>query len=111
TVLMPGARQAVTQLKQAGWRLAVVTNKLESATVQIVDHFGFTPDFGAVVGDNGLPLKPAPDMLLAALSRLGVSRRDAVMVGDSSADILSAKAAGIRVIAVRGGYSGVDLST
>jgi phosphoglycolate phosphatase len=43
-------------------------------------------------------------MLLHTLSAVGVAPTDAVMVGDSSADIASARAAGVFSVAVRGGY-------
>lgn len=85
--------------------MALVTNKLLTATETIVDHFAWRPYFGAIIGDGaGLALKPAPDMLLAACERLGVSPREAAMVGDSAADIDSARRAGIFSIVVRGGY-------
>jgi len=105
TVLMPGADQALRRLWQDGWRLAVVTNKLRSATETILEHFGIRSLFGAVVGDgSGHALKPAPDMLAAALAELGMSPATAYMVGDSAADMESSRRAGIASILVRGGY-------
>ncbi|MER9595749.1 HAD-IA family hydrolase [Mesorhizobium sp. M0244] len=49
-------------------------------------------------------MKPAPDALLLALDQLQVEPRDTLMVGDSSADVAAARAAGIPVILLRGGY-------
>ena len=43
-------------------------------------------------------------MLLHTLSEVGVAPADAVMVGDSGADVASARAAGVFSVAVRGGY-------
>lgn len=79
-------------------------------TEAILDHFLLSRFLGAVIGgDAGVEKKPAPDMILAALERLGVSAGDAVLVGDSPADVGSARAAGVTVIAVRGGYTNVPV--
>lgn len=110
TELMPGARALLERCHAAGMKLALVTNKPEGFSRTILDHFGFSDWFGAVVGgDTGPERKPAPDMILYAANMLGVAARDCVMVGDSPADIDSAKNAGIRSIAVRGGYSRVPV--
>lgn len=108
TTLMPGARETVYAMRVQGIALGVVTNKPQRFTEAILDHFGLAGAFGAVVGgDVGHVKKPAPDMLLAALERLGVAPRDAVMIGDSAADVRSARAAGVRAIVVEGGYTNV----
>ncbi len=54
-----------------------------------------------IVGrDTGLALKPAPATLLRALELLGAAARDAVLVGDSEADLHAAQAAGVRFIGI-----------
>ena len=112
TALNPGAREAVEALHAAGVRLAVATNKPQRATETVLDHFGLTRLIDcAIGGDAGAQKKPAPDILLAALERLGFEAWDAVMVGDSGADIESARAAGIASVAVRGGYSNVPVES
>lgn len=106
TTLMPGADAAVQTLHSADVRLGVVTNKPHAATETILAHFGLLEPMLIVIGgDSGLPCKPAPDMLSVALYKLGLDPDDAVMVGDSPADIDCARAAGVRSIAVRGGYT------
>lgn len=117
TTLMPGALDALGFLRERGCRLAIVTNKLSSATETILAHLAIRPCFDAVVGDGPaihrarLAHKPEPDMLLEALDQLAVPAGDAVMVGDSGFDVLAARAAGVRSIAVRGGYSAVALES
>ena len=59
-----------------------------------------------VAGDDTDHPKPAPDMLLLACKKLGVSPAEAVMVGDSENDALAARAAGIRAMLVSTGYNG-----
>jgi phosphoglycolate phosphatase len=108
TRLMPGAREAVDALRADGVALALVTNKPQRFSEAILDHFGLLDAFGAVIGgDAGYVKKPAPDMLLAALERLGVAAGEAAMIGDSGADVESARAAGLPVVIVEGGYTTV----
>jgi phosphoglycolate phosphatase len=96
TALMPGAMEMVTAYHKAGVRIAVVTNKPEAFTHELIKHFGFDGIVDVVVGgDTGPQRKPAPDMLEHALAAMGVASDKAIMVGDSPADIDSAKAARI----------------
>ena len=110
SVLMPGAREALEFLKAASGKLAVVTNKPQLAAETVLHHFGIDGYFALIVGDrpldaNRLAPKPRPDMLLFALDKLQSRPDNAVMIGDSAADIQSAAAAGVFSIAVRNGYS------
>lgn len=106
TTLLPGAVDAVAALAAKGVGLAVVTNKPHGAAVAILAHFGLAAPMDVIVGgDSGLPRKPAPDMLRFAIDALGVEASETVMVGDGAADINGARAAGVRAVAVRGGYA------
>jgi phosphoglycolate phosphatase len=108
TTLMPGAAEAVSVLHESGVRIAVVTNKPEAFSRAILAHYGLAPFVSIVVGgDTGPARKPAPDMLLHALTQFGVQPRDAIMVGDGPADIDAACAAAVRSVAVFGGYTSV----
>ncbi|SOB95825.1 phosphoglycolate phosphatase [Stappia indica] len=108
TTLLPGAVEALEEGVRAGLGLAVVTNKPEGFSRTIVAHFGLEDLVPVVVGgDTCATRKPAPEMLLHAAAKLGATPATAVMVGDSGADVDSARAAGMKVIVVRGGYGGV----
>lgn len=110
TTLMPGALETLEALRLAGVLLAVVTNKAQSATDAILVDFGLMPFLDAVVGgDRGHAKKPAPDIPLAALARLGITPAEAVLVGDGPADVGAARAAGLPVILVRGGYTTIPV--
>ena len=112
TTLMAGTAEVLGQLRAMGAALAVVTNKPQEATEAILDHFGLSQAFGAVVGSRpGLASKPAPDMLFAALDTLGASAETAVVVGDSAVDAEAARAAGLPCVLVRGGYARQALET
>ena len=106
TALIPGVREALDALRSNGLKLACVTNKPGEFTHRLLDRFGLADRFDAVVsGDDTIEKKPHAAPLLAACERLGVTPSDAVMIGDSENDLLSARAAGCRVILVDGGYN------
>ncbi|MER9123037.1 phosphoglycolate phosphatase [Mesorhizobium sp. M0959] len=110
TRLMPGVREVLTHLHLSGIAMAVVTNKPQLAAREILLHFRLTEYLGAIIGGDAVTyLKPAPDALLLALDLLQVEPRDTLMVGDSSADVAAARAAGMAVILLRGGYSQIPV--
>ena len=108
TTLLPGVVDCLDALAAAGCAVAVVTNKIQSAATTVLDHFELSDRFTIILGDqeglSDLAPKPEPDMLLHTLSAVGVEPADAVMVGDSGADVAAARAAGVFSVAVRGGY-------
>jgi phosphoglycolate phosphatase len=115
TTLLPGVVECLSQLAAEGCAIGLVTNKMQGAADIVLRHFGLTERFAVVLGDQmrpvGLRPKPSSDMLDFALARLEVKPADAIMVGDSAADIQSAATARIFSVAVRNGYSSVPLET
>lgn len=106
TTLMPGVREALAVLHVGGVKLGVVTNKPQAATREILVHFGLLELLKAVVGgDAVVAKKPAPDGIFLALEKCGVGPAGALLVGDSLADVGAARAAGIPVVLIRGGYT------
>ncbi len=105
-VLFPGVSQALTQLKQARIKLAVVTNKIHRLAVSTLQHTHIFDHFEAVVGgDSVARRKPHPDVVLQALEQLGVPPASALMVGDSQYDVDAARAAGVTIWCVPYGYN------
>ena len=98
TTLLDGAREALA----LGLPCALVTNKPRAITLLVLEALGIRESFSAVWAGGDGPLKPAPDGLLAIVRQLGVSVQDAWMIGDGPQDILAARAARMRSIAVRG---------
>jgi len=101
-----GVESALDELAGRGCRFAVCTNKLEWLSLRLLDALGLTQRFAAICGSDTFGVgKPDPTILLRTLTRAGGERKGAVMVGDSIADIATARAAGVPVIAVDFGYT------
>lgn len=109
TTIYDHGRTMLDELRQSSMKLAICTNKPADITESILSKLGLRTSFDAVVGGTDeLPKKPHPAMLLAALSALDVAPDRAIMIGDSSADVDAARAAGLPVIAVSFGYSRIS---
>lgn len=103
-----GVMDLLKDLKVAGYRLAVVSNKHDAGTQALCRRF-FGDYLDLVVGADGTrPLKPAPDSLLYALSQLEVAPEDVWYVGDSVMDVQTAHRAGVRCVAVTWGFQDAD---
>ena len=105
----PGILEVLAKLKEAGYPMAVVSNKPDSA-VQILcrDYFGdlVSHTQGEVAGT---PRKPAPDMAWLAAGKLGIPRERCIYVGDSEVDVQTALAAGMTCLSVTWGFRGMDV--
>ncbi|HEX4385349.1 MAG TPA: HAD family hydrolase [Myxococcales bacterium] len=100
-LLYPGVREGIAEWRALGLRLAVVTGKSQEGADGTVALMGMTEQIEVVLGYTSVARgKPAPDLALEALKRLGVPAGDALMIGDSELDVGMAVAAGVRTIAV-----------
>ena len=108
---LPGARELLAWLTEAGIRWAVATSgRMETAAVHLA-ALGIDPERTPVVTrDQVLRAKPDPDLFLAAAERLGAPIETAVVVGDSIWDMLAAtrcRALGVGLLS--GGYGPDEL--
>jgi phosphoglycolate phosphatase len=105
TVLYPGVRESIERLRAAGKRMAVLTNKPVRMSRAIVEGLGVAGHFFQVYGGNSFEFKkPNPVGIRALMEETGVAREDALMVGDSSVDVQTARNAGIRCCGVTYGF-------
>lgn len=104
TDLYPGIRELLLELKELGCKMAIVSNKLQSGVDTLRDIYFKDYITTAIGTKDGIPKKPAPDMVLEAMHRLGVTRETAVYVGDSEVDIATAFNTGMDCIAVAWGF-------
>ena len=110
TRLYDGVELMLDTLAENGFALGLCTNKSEATAYGVLDHFGLTHRFGAIIGgDTTSARKPDPAPLLEACRRLDADPADAVMVGDSKADFGAARNAGTAITLVDWGYSSVDI--
>lgn len=99
-----GVPALIANLRAAGCRTAVVSNKNDAAVKRLAETY-FPGLFDVSVGERpGIRRKPAPDSVNEVLGLLGVSREEAVYVGDSEVDVATAKNAGLDLIAVGWGF-------
>ena len=95
TVPYPGIPELLQRLQQAGFRMAIVSNKADPA-VQLIRTLYFDGIIDVAVGESpACSKKPAPDMVLAALQRLGSTADDAIYLGDSEVDLQTARNSGL----------------
>ena len=105
TVPYEGMCELLRDLQREGVKLAVASNKFQHGTDRLVSKFFGNIDFVAVEGNReGAPLKPDPQIVTGILSRTGIAKERAVMIGDSGIDIRTAQAAGIDAIGVAWGF-------
>ena len=93
-------------LRASGRRIAVVTTDDREPTERMLAALGVGDLVDALIAaDDGLPVKPAPDAVLRVCRLLAVAPGRTAVAGDAVADLLMARAAGARAIAVTSGVS------
>ena len=99
--IFPAVPETVRELHSRGIRMAICTSRGRGSLESILSRNGLWEYFEAVVtaSDNITP-KPAPDMVLTLLDRMGLVPEDALVVGDTTFDVLMGNRAGCRTIAV-----------
>jgi phosphoglycolate phosphatase len=113
TVLYPGIKEALVALKEAGWRLGVVTNKQAAVVPAILDGLGVLDLFDGIVGGGDSDkLKPDPYPLYQVAERMGVTLDSSDwMVGDHHADMEAAKNAHVKGCFCRWGIGTLENSS
>ncbi len=97
-----GINESLSCLKERGYKIAVVSNKVDFATKSLCrDYFGNLVDV-AIGQREGIEKKPAPDSVFEAMKLL--DSKNAVYVGDSDVDIMTAKNANLPCIVVTWGF-------
>jgi HAD superfamily hydrolase (TIGR01509 family) len=101
---LPGAREAVRGLRSKGVKLAVLTNSGRKTAYDLLRIAGVLDCFELVLTrDETGTMKPRPEGLEMAVSKLGVPKGSAFYVGDTPMDVRTAKAAGVRAVSVATG--------
>lgn len=108
TSLYPGIASLLTALHAKGYLMAVVSNKIQAGVTDLSRTF-FQGVIDVAIGEQaGIPRKPEPNMVQAALAQLGVTASEAIYVGDSEVDLLTAANSGLPCISVLWGFRSRD---
>lgn len=102
--LYDGIAEAIAGLDERGWLLGVATGKSDRGLKHILDLHGLHPKFVTLQTADRHPSKPHPSMLELAMAEAGASPATTAMIGDTSFDMMMAKAAGCAAIGVAWGY-------
>lgn len=98
-----GINEMLKNIKKAGFKTAIVTNKVDYAAQELCNRL--FPEIDLVVGSvDDRPNKPAPDGAFYAIDTLGSKAENTIFVGDADTDILTAKNAGLKSIGVLWGF-------
>ena len=104
TTAYPGVDSGLRALFAAGHALALATNKPAPHARRLMDHFGWTPLFAAILGGGDTAeLKPSPLPLQEAMRRTGHAPENSWMVGDHHTDLAAARRAGVKSIYLESG--------
>lgn len=104
TVPYDGIPQLLTALRKRGIKVAVLSNKIDSASQQLIEYF-FPEKTDVVFGEHvGVPRKPDPTSCRMVMQQLGVQPEQVLYVGDSGTDMQTAKNAGLYAVGVTWGF-------
>ncbi len=104
----PGIRRVAQAARAAGWALAVASTSAEESVRGVLEYAvgsALAADFLVLAGDVVPRKKPAPDIYLLALERLGLPAEKCLVVEDSRTGLLAATAAGLRCVVTLSSYT------
>ena len=103
-----GITELMRRLKAKGYKMAIVSNKIDSAVRELNNRF-FSEYVDVAIGERpGIKRKPAPDTVLAALDELRSTKEEAVYIGDSEVDYQTALNSDLPCISVLWGFRDKD---
>jgi pyrophosphatase PpaX len=101
TTIHQSTQMVLRKLKTKGFKLGIITGKYREPVMDVLSHFGIAELFDVVVtGYEVIKHKPAPDIVLEAAKRLGISPKQCVVVGDSPLDVQAGNQAGSFTVGV-----------
>lgn len=110
--MFPGMRGLIDRLAaRDDLLLGIATGKSQRGVAAVLAHHGLEGRFVTIQTADDAPSKPHPAMVLQAMAATGAEPMDTVLIGDTSFDMVMARAAGARAIGVSWGYHAPDLLT
>jgi phosphoglycolate phosphatase len=103
---IPEVLAALTDASKTDLRMAVLSNKPVNPSRDIIQALGLGAFFVRIYGGNSFPTKkPDPVGVLTLLQETGVAATEALMIGDSSIDVLTGRNAGLWTCGVTYGFA------
>ena len=109
TAVYLGIYELLGVLKDSGHKLAIVSNKFDSAVKELNRVYFSEYIYIAIGSSDDVARKPAPDTLIKAMRELGADKEQTVYVGDSDVDVNTAKNAGVVSVGVTWGFRGREV--
>ncbi len=101
-----GVAEVALELQNAGYKVAIVSNKIDTAVKNLNSRFFH---LNVAIGEQeGMPRKPEPDMVYLALDLLGADPSTAVYIGDSDIDLKTAANSHLPCISVTWGFRSIE---
>ncbi len=111
TTLYPGAVAAVEALRSDGFAVGICTNKPEGLAEALMTSLGVRALFGSLIGADTLPVrKPNAAPFIEAVTRAGGDVARSLLVGDTTTDRETARAAGVPSVLVTFGPLGAGVA-
>lgn len=111
TTLYPGVEAALQDLRRAGYKIGICTNKPEGLAETLMTRLGVRRLFHSLIGADTLPVrKPDPKPYVAAVERAGGALARSLLVGDTVTDRETARAAGVASVLVTFGPDGSGMA-
>lgn len=108
-IMFEGMREQIVELgTMDDTLLGIITMKSKRGLNRVVDAYDIRRYFQVLKSADDGPGKPAPDLMLDAMAETGTDASHTLMVGDTSFDIMMAKAAGTMAVGVGWGYQTID---
>ena len=105
TSVYKGITELLTELKKRGLKIAVATNKVHIAVKPLMEKYFPEIRFDSMIGQReGVPVKPAPQIMFDILRETGCEPSEALHVGDTATDMQLAHNAGVTPVGVLWGY-------
>ncbi len=108
TYIYEGGVEMLKSFSGKGVKIGLCTNKPTDVSINILEDLGIAGYFGSIIGGtSGYAPKPDPAPMLACLEELGVTAKEALFIGDSIADVKTARNAGLKVVVMSYGYTAI----
>ena len=105
TTVYPGVTEVLEELQRRGIKIAMATNKVQTAVSPLMTDYFPMIQFSALIGQReGVPVKPDPQVVYDILAETGCSQEETLYLGDTNVDMMTAHRAGVEAVGVLWGY-------